>query len=534
MKMRACCVAGTLLLMLTACSSSPAPTGGEQQPESITQAELAAEAVPPLPEVLAEPVTGELLRVQFAAGDVIDQDAIYFLDTETGQGEGWVPAETSNISFFSAVVSDDNRFIIAACTSDDYACLLDRETGTTWRWGSPFRMYLAGKQGFLFGERVSEPKQDWRTLGRLIWAGPDMRPQYVFRLHEGEYALRGYFLSPDGEYLALLTDEGVLFRFALETGELRTLATFELGPGVVQTLDLVGDLIQVTTYTSEDDGLPPSRYERVTRYDWAGSVVADITPPGIYVTFSPDGRWITWEEWPLDWLAPVTVVADAQTLEPQFQALGATTCFAVLDSSGSRWLSDSSGLVVDSGDGYRLLTLDGQLHSLPAFEGLDWRFEPVPAPDNPDLFALGRVAVSDGAGSSQLGVTLEGFITPFGHDPWGQDSKEMRFHVPAKPGGGACVEGLPMAPAVRKSGDPLPQFPLVVDGVDGCLPLNPGEFGGETACLPNGTRLTALRPKPDHSARWWEDGVQYLWVKTEHGQTGEISLQGRPIRWAVE
>jgi len=124
----------------------------------------------------------------------------------------------------------------------------------------------------------------------------------------------------------------------METGELRTLATLELGPGVVQTLDLAGDLIQVTTYTSKDGGLPPTRYE-----------------------------------------------------------------------------------------------------------------------------------------------------------------------------------------------------PLVVDGIDdGCLPLNPGETGADPVCLPNGTRLTVYRPNSDRSAVRWEDGVRHLWVKTEQGQIGEISLADRPLRWAVE
>lgn len=534
MKMRTYSIAVILLCVLTACSSAPMATGGEQQALPEFQAERAADALPPLPDVLAEPVTDGLVRVEFASGDVIHQPGIYFLNTETGRGEGWVPAQPTGVDYFYARVADDNRFIIASCTPE-YDCIFDREAGTFWRWSAPFAVYLADERGVLFGEQVSEPKQPWRTLGRLIWAGPDMRPLYTFRLHDGEYALRDSFLSPDGQYLALLSDEGALVRFDLATGNLKTLATFELATGVRQTMALVEGLIQVTTRTSKDGGPPPHWYERVTRYDWDGSVIKDIALPGTRATFSPDGQWITWEEWPQDGLAPMTVVGDAKTLEPRLQALGATTCFAMLDSSGgSRWLSDSSGLVVDSGDGYRLLTLDGELRRLPAFEGLDWRFEPVPAPDNPDLFALGRIAVSDGAGTKQLGITLDGFVTPFGDDPWGPDSTEMRFRVPPKPGGGACVEELPVAPAVRMSGDPLHEFPLVVDGVDGCLPLNPGEFGTEPACLPNGTRVTAYRPKPDRSAHYWEDGVQYLWVKTEHGQIGEISLAGRPLRWAVE
>lgn len=522
-----------LLCMLAACSSAPATPGGEQQPQE--KAEEAA--FPPLPDVLAEPVTDGMVRVEFAAGDVIDQPGVYFLNTETGRGEGWLPGRAGGAAYLFAEVSDDNRFITVSYEFGDLqylTYLVDRETGTVWQWDTErFGVIFADERGVLFMERIGEPEQG-KVARRLIWTGPDMHPMHTFSISDDEYVLRGYFLSPEGQYLALLSGEGKLFRLDLATGALDTLATFELSPGVTQTLEPAGELIQVVTRTHLDDGLPPEWYERVTRYDWDGNQVADIAIPGDRVTFSPDGQWITWEEWPQDWLAPMTVVADAKTLEPRLQALGATTCFSRLGSAGSRWLSDSSGLVLDSGDGYHLLTLDGELRQLPAFEGMDGRFEPVPAPDNPDLFALGRIAVSDGAGTKRLGVTLYGFVTPYGTDPWGVHSTEIRFSVPPKPAGGLCVEELPVAPAARKSGDPLPQFPLVVDGVDGCLPLNPGEFGGETACLPNGTRLTALRPKPDHSARWWEDGVQYLWVKTEHGQTGEISLEGRPIRWAVE
>lgn len=279
--------------------------------------------------------------------------------------------------------------------------------------------------------------------------------------------------------------------------------------------------------------MPPGWDERVILLDWDGQTVADIDVPGTRATFSPDGRWITWEEWPADWLAPMTVVADAATLEPRLRALGATTCFAWVSSGGNRWLSDSSALVVDTSYGPRLLTLDGELYSVPAFDERHWQGEPIPAPDNPDLFALGRLAVSDGAGTQQIGVTLEGFVTPQAVAPWGRDSTEIRFVLPPKPGHGACEERPPIEPVVQMPAGDLPEFPLMIDGVTDCLYLDPGEHGSEAACLPKGTRLTAYRPPLSLSAVGWSNRWN-LWVETEHGQIGRISLEGNPLRWAVD
>jgi len=116
-----------LLCMLAACSSAPATPGGEQQPQE--KAEEAA--FPPLPDVLAEPVTDGMVRVEFAAGDVIDQPGVYFLNTETGRGEGWLPGRAGGAAYLFAEVSDDNRFITVSYEFGDLqylTYLVDRET----------------------------------------------------------------------------------------------------------------------------------------------------------------------------------------------------------------------------------------------------------------------------------------------------------------------------------------------------------------------------------------------------------------------
>jgi hypothetical protein len=230
----------------------------------------------------------------------------------------------------------------------------------------------------------------------------------------------------------------------------------------------------------------------------------------------------------------MTVVADAATLEPRLQALGATTCFGTIGGGGNRWLSDSSGLVVDTSDGYRLLTLSGELQERPVFDGLTWKGEPQPAPDAVDRFALGRLVVADGAGVRQQGPHLEGFVTPASLSPWGESSAELRFAVPPKPGGSACHERPPMEAKVVYPARSLPEYPLVVQGVDDCLPMAAGTFGTATTCLPNGTRVVPVQPREDLTSLGWVGQGWRLWVRTEHGETGEILLEQEPLKWAVE
>jgi len=546
-------VAAALLLAVAGCTPAPQAGGediGSVRAESGRQsagtksgpsgdqsgpvATPPAVALPPIPEAIAEQVADGLIRVEFAAGDVIDRAGAYFLNTVTGRGEGWVPVDAPQTSWY-AWVSDDNRFIATWNYWAEHDYLVDRKMGATWRWDATrFRLLLAGERGSLFAEVAGGEARTRVDSGRVVWADSDMRTVYTFTLPGDEPSIRGALLAPGGEKAAVMLRHGELVLLDLVSGSSRTLAAWDLVPEAWPSVQPSGDRLLVTIIRSSGAQMPtpPGWDERVILLDWDGKTVADIAVPGTRASFSPDGRWMTWEEWPADWLAPMTVVADAATLEPRLRAFGVTTCFATMSSGGRRWLSDSSGLVVDTSDGYRLLTVEGELRALPALSRPDWRGEPQPAPDDPDLFALGRIAVSDGAGTRQLGIALEGYVTPYHLDPWGRDSTEMRFVLPPKPGGGACGERPPMEAAVQVPAGPMPEYPLVVDGVEGCLPLHPGAYGTEEACLPNGTRLTVYR-RTDHSAVNWYMQTWHLWVETEDGLIGEISLEGNPLRWAV-
>lgn len=52
------------------------------------------------------------------------------------------------------------------------------------------------------------------------------------------------------------------------------------------------------------------------------------------------------------------------------------------------------------------------------------------------------------------------------------------------------------------------------------------------ALLSAGTRFAPYRPRSDVPALGWYADAWRLWVRTEDGQIGEISLEGNPLRWA--
>ncbi|MFZ5813868.1 MAG: hypothetical protein ACOY93_01015, partial [Bacillota bacterium] len=338
--MRAPRVASMLIaaLLLAACTSptarppEPGPTGPEPPPPATAPAEPAAPPPapepPPLPEVLARPVTGGLQPVAFRAGDRISAPGVYFLNTRTGEGEGWTaPGNTPFISY----ISGDNRFVIAVPEGKGY--ILDRESRILREYDAQrFRAMLAGAEGALFEEAGTS---------RYIWTGPDYRPVHRIDLEAMGRWGRVALLSPDRRRLAILMPPAAdgphqVGLVDLASGEWKRLTV--PSPGYVGSAVLKGqgDQLSVELLWAEDRDAP-LRQTAVHRFTWEGEPAGEQRIPGSYVAISPDGRWIAWEQWLAGDLVPATVVADAASLEPRLIALGSTTCFAMTGSGGSRW-----------------------------------------------------------------------------------------------------------------------------------------------------------------------------------------------------
>lgn len=520
-----------LSLLLTACAGGPAA------PEPPPAAAAPAQPAPPPPLQTPAPSPGAVVpkRIAFASGDPLSAPGVYFLDTSTGAGEGWVLPDESQP--WVALVSEENRFV--AGKAGETGFLIDRRDGTVHQWDpKQVRPRLMTEQGVLLAEVRVDPQTSLALeTGRFTWAGPDLTPKLEFSLTAG-FDSSTALLSPDGRQVAIhrrSRPEHEIVLVDLTTGRTERLdaptAPYVATAGLKRHGD--GFLVELLASESEPSRGIPDWHQVVGRYDWEGKVLQELRIPGSYTFLSPDGRWVAWEEHPAGDLAPVTVVADAASLEPRLQVLGATTCFDTSGGGGTRWLADSSGLVLNTSEGYRLLRLDGALQEPPAFRGQTWTGEPQPAPDHPDRFALGRVAVSNGAATESLSIQLEGWVTPGMLDPWGATSQEMRLILPPPAKGGACREYPWMVTRVRTPAAPLPAYPLVVGTPGTCLTLRDRghSSGAELGCLPDGTPLAAVRPRSDTPSASWNDGTWWLSITTEQGQTGWVPLEGA-VTWA--
>lgn len=120
---------------------------------------------PPPPRVLAERADGALERIKFKAGDTLSEKGVYFLRTDTGQGEAWLYRGDS-YHFGVAAISDDDRFVITV--GEGFGHIVDRADGALWQW-DPMRarLLLANQHGSLFV--VTDAG---RETGEYIWAGP--------------------------------------------------------------------------------------------------------------------------------------------------------------------------------------------------------------------------------------------------------------------------------------------------------------------------------------------------------------------------
>lgn len=528
-----------LVLLLAACSpkavappaNHPAPPEPPPAVETLPSSPVPPSPPPrvygPVPEVLARPVSdGGPQRVTFAAGDTVSKVGAYFLNVESGQGEAWVyPGEEGH--WWASDISPDNRFVQAYGEKASY--LIDRSAGAVWQWDvETVRPLLVTERGALFAE-VARTDRNLHDTGRLFWSGLDFKPTRTFILQEQESASQA-LLSPDGQRIALLLrgEKPSVVLLDLNSESRQVLGV----PGSDQWLGSTGltakgDNFEVSASVSEGNRTTdmPKWNERILRYNWQGEVLGDLHIIGAFSFISPDDKWAAWEEQDrVGFLAPVTVVADAATMKPHLTVLGASTCFAAVGSGGARWLADSSGLVLStSSSQYRLLMLDGTLTEPPAFAGLTWKSEPEPAPDKVDRFAIGRAEVLDG--SRRVGVKLEGFVTPQGLSAWGRDSRELRFALPPKPGGGACYEWPDMPQLVLRAGEPESEFPLVVESSE-CLPLR-----STTTCLPRGTRLKSILGPDGRPGLGWLDERWQIYVESESGQQGWVDLTGNPLGW---
>ena len=530
------------ILFLAGCSTPPAVTPAPPQPTA-TPSPLALSTAAPAtvaptvtlgPAALAvEPMPNNPLeRRRLSPGEPVAQAGLYFMQVATGEIEAWaLPGEESA----RYDVSPDNRWVTAYARYSTYAA--DRRTGAAYRWGRNSLHLLAAQGDYLL----------FRNDAGQVWiAGPGQSEPVALPIRP---SAPQPVVSPDGQTAAVVSGHA-LYLVELASAACRAIGEVADPPeSSVQWLGLQtarrGEAIVLTA--SLITGTDQSAVQHVQRYSWRGELLDDMTlPGGRTYAFSPDERLVAWQE-QLSHLTQAVVVADAATLAPRFRVSGGSLCF--YDIGFGDWLADSSGLIVRTSAGYRIVTSDGDMLTSPALPIAAG--EPLPAPDRSDLIAIGRTAVIDTNGrrlaSAVLGPAGSQWSMPADIYPWGLDSSELRFALPHLGHGGKC-EGEYLLPArvERPSFGPL----VLAVGLpaNDCINLHaaPGRSAQVLTCLPGGTRLSpapsaapTVEPGESEGGVYyltstiaWTDDSLWLRVHAPDGQEGWVDEKAGEIGWA--
>lgn len=439
-----------------------------------------------------EAATGAVERITLKPGETATRDgAVYFLSVATGTVEGWVLKERAE-----AVISPgffaDNRWLIFY--QYPWVYLTDRTSGATYRWPDGALALVAARGDHLLFQS-----------DRQVWlSGPDLKRRVTLPVPTGEKIYLGGAFAPDGTSLIVNGGDAV---YLVDTA---TGATRKVGEGVMR-LDDTGD--QWVTF---------ERGGKLYRYGFDGKVIAELAGTG---TPSPDGKWVATNLTLLDALPAVEVSAAGG--DPRFRLLSSDTCNAV----DSTWKADSSGLVVNTADGIRLLRTSGDLEPIPGVDPARKRADVIPAPDRADRLALNQTTVVDGSGRVLAEIKLGQHVYPGRFSPWGYSSDELRMTTPTGGKGYFCYELVfpprlergPFSSDVRlKVGLPAADCTNLRTGFHTDAPV--------VVCVPGGSTVSLA---PVAGTMPVTEGLPETWahVRTADGKTGWIRVDTAQLGW---
>ncbi|MCY3881732.1 MAG: hypothetical protein OXG61_06405 [Chloroflexi bacterium] len=312
---------------------------------------------------------------------------------------------------------------------------------------------------------------------------------------------------------------------------------------------------------------------RVMRYDWAGALLSDVTIPCAFDIeteapwegphLSPDGKLVaatTMTEGFCDCIGlfrlfTAVAVFDATTGEELFRIRGATWAlphFRFLVDHGSYWLADTSGVVVDTVYGKRVVSADGAWMDLPATALGGWL---SPSPETPSLFLTDPTTVVDNEGNVVAAVSVaidtplpEGaFVAVNGR--WGATSRDVLFSADYH-GPTSFTALIPILPPVIERPPFEERLLLRVATLGECLESRgePQADSPATTCLRDGSFVEAVkhglvpgdagafRVASPYTARS-EAGCEreassciWIYIRTEDGVKGWVLSDD--IRWA--
>lgn len=574
-------VAGGTLVTAGLAALALRPSGS---PRQISPAETAtpiptSPTTEPTGALPIRPAPGIFVRTDYRPGERIDAtQGVFFMDTTTGAVEGWslsgstLAEEGGGAVAILPTISDDNRFVAARGGKSWW--LLDRSTGEAVVW-NPADVALAGfgRRHLLFERGLGgDPNPEFR--GEYTVLDDRLQPVSTFKT---EHAGRGHppvLFSPDERTLAIAagskswSDYTRIHLVDVETGAARLLCDLPPAPegylaGPPNFTILTGgqEFGFHLTYAPEWDNekgavrdLPGKTLVR--RYAWDGTQRAEFWLRAASPFFSPDGKLFAYDEaqrlvrgeadGPSDYW-PNVVVADGMTGAPKLRVHSASLWYG--DGLGFlRWLADSSGLVVairpaDTASdpaipwwrrsGFATVAASGgAVQRMKVVE--DNLAGPVPAPDRPDLFALGHQAVFD----ARSGRTVSANVSeewPADIAPWGSTSREIRFGLPHGGHGGGGPKAF-LNPVIERP--PFDNsFAFRVAGTGSCLNLraSPAAKAEIETCLPDGSIVSLSDPTPAPPYRklavWPADDILWVHIRSADGREGWVSSEY--LRWSA-
>lgn len=555
-------------LLLTACTgtsaqedNNPNPTGAEQPapstpPTSDPEPEKPEPAKEPKLKLPIKTVDGAMEQTTHARGEQLPGPGLYLVETATGQAEGWMLKTKPDIPWVNYGISPDNRWILAEQDRQTY--LTDRSTRQTYTWvAQELRLVHMSRHGLLFEETTAGGvTANWGT-GRFHWVDERLEVVTSFNLPPGHAMGPMAVVAPDGRWLAIAsgwTEQGSLDRplfylVELAEGEARPVGAVPKPADGAELREMRflsargGQELAVMT-TTFAYGQPISGTEtRIDRYGWDGKAISSSTVRGSDPRLSPDGRLLAWQE-QLHGVIPTVRVVDAATGDDRFRILGAAGPIW----EAQQWLAGGDRFLVGTQSGPQIVTNDGKLvESRLAEVAQEVQGKLVAAPDQADLFASQHrfifgtegPAVVDVQGKIVQQVQLPDGAWRFGGPtPWGDSSKEFRFAFMPEPGGDGW-DGVLVSFPPKVDTPPYSEFLLQVrDPAKECLNLRAGHNRAAQVvrCLPDGTKLSLADATglERHLVlpSLWDDGMQWLYVQTEAGETGWVSLSAEVLGWA--